>query len=85
MPAGCADTLMHEIVERHAARPLGDQREHDEPSVAVREARPRRELRGMTVEDDEVLLGRRQLVHRNRHHVVTDVVLRVLVEVVADA
>jgi hypothetical protein len=36
------------------------------------------------VEDCQVLLGRRELVHRDRHEVLVHVDIRVLVEVVAD-
>ena len=80
-----ADALSHELVELHAARPLGDQREDDESAVAVGEALPRRRHGGMAAEHREVLLRRRELVDGNRHHVVGDVGVRVLVEVVADA
>ena len=37
----------------------------------------------MSVEDGEVLLARCELVHRDRHQVLVDVDVRVLVEVVA--
>ncbi len=72
-------------MEGNAARPLGDESEHDEAAVAVREALVRRELRRIAVESGEVLLGCRELVHRHRHDVVVDVVIAVLVEVVADS
>ena len=39
----------------------------------------------MPAEHGEVLLGRRELVHRDRHQVVVHVEVHVLVEVVADA
>ena len=64
---------------------LGDQREHDVAAVAVREALAGRELRRVPVEHGEVLLGGRELVHRDRHQVVGELVLELLVEVVADA
>ena len=38
----------------------------------------------MSVEDADVLLGGRKLVHRDRHHIVVLVIQIVLVEVVAD-
>jgi hypothetical protein len=44
-----------------------------------------RELRRIPIENREVLLRRRELVHRDGHHVVVQVVLDLLVEVVADA
>ena len=69
---GRAHTLLHEVVERHAARPLGDQGQHDEAAVAVREPLAGREHGRVAVEHGEVLLGRRELVHGNRHHVVGD-------------
>ena len=75
----------HELVERHAARPLGDQREHHVAAVVVGEPLARWEHGGVAAEHREELLGRRELVDGNRHHVVGDVVDRVLVEVVADA
>ena len=54
---------------------LGDQREHDVAAVAVREALAGRELRRVPVEHREVLLGRRELVHRDRQQVVAELVL----------
>ncbi len=85
IPAGSQHAPCHELVERNAARPFGEQGEHDEAAVAVREPLAGRELRGIAVEDGEELLGRRELVHRDRHDVVGDLAGRVLVEVVADA
>ena len=67
-----AHALPHEIVERRAARPFRDQREHDEPAVAVGEPLARREHRRVARRGREVLLGRGQLVDRDRHHVVGD-------------
>ena len=83
-PCGLAHALVHEVVKRHTADTLGDQGEHDEPTVAVRKVFTRLELGGMAVEGDEILLGVGQLVYRNRHHVVTDVGVGVLVEIVTD-
>ena len=56
-----AHTLVDEIVERHAADPLGDQRQHDETAVAVRELLACGELGRVAVEHREVLLRRGQL------------------------
>ena len=84
-PGRLADALAHEVVEGHAARALGDEREHDVAAVAVREALAGSELRRVPVEDGEVLLRRRELVHGDRHQVVGDVDVAVLVQVVADA
>ncbi len=39
----------------------------------------------MAAEHREVLLGRRELVHGDRHHIVGDLVMCFLVEVVTDA
>jgi hypothetical protein len=77
--------LTHELVEGNAARPLGNQREHDVAAVAVGEPLARWEGGAVAVEDDEVLLGRRELVHWNRHQILGDLVICVLVEVVTDA
>jgi hypothetical protein len=72
-------------VIRHAARSLGDDREHDEAAVAVRDIRTCSELRRMAVEDRHVVLRPEECVHGNRHRVVGDLELVVaLVEVVAD-
>ena len=81
-----ADPLTHELVKRHAARALDDQRQYDVAAVAVREALARCELRRVAIEHGEVVLGRRQLVHRNRHQVVAELeVARIFVQVVTDA
>ena len=40
------------------------------PPLQYENARPARELRGVAVEHGEEVLGRRELVHRNRHDVV---------------
>ena len=69
----------------NTARPLGDQGEYDVAAVAVRELLAGRELRLVPVEHGQILLGRRELVHGNRHQVVRDLVIGVLVQVVADA
>ena len=79
-----ADALSHEVVERDPADPLGDQREHDVPAVAVREALAGSELRREAVEHGEILLGRRERVHRDRQQVIRQIELDILVEVVAD-
>jgi hypothetical protein len=71
-------------MKRFAARTLGDQREHDEAAVAVRELLACGELRRMPVEYFEVLLGRRELLHRDRQHVRVAVEVDLLVEIVAD-
>ena len=84
MPAGWHTVDADELVERRAARPLRDQREHDEAAVAVGELLAGRELGREPVEHGEELLGRRELLHRHRHHVVAQLALLVLVEVVAD-
>ena len=79
------DALDHEIVIRHAARPLGEDGEHDVGTVVVGEPRAGRERRRMAVQDGEVVLGRRQVVHRHGHHVLGHIRMQLLVEVVADA
>ena len=80
-----AHALPHEVVVRHAARALGDEREHDEAAVAVGEVRACGELRRVAVEDPHVVLGPEECVHGNREDVVGDLELVVvLVEVVAD-
>ena len=63
---------------------LGDQRQHDVAAVAVREALVGCELRRMPVENGDVLLGGRELVHGDGHQVVVDVEVALLVEVVTD-
>ena len=52
-PGRLADALPHEVVERRAARPLGDQREHDVAAVAVGEPLVGRELGRVPVEHRE--------------------------------
>lgn len=47
----------NELVERHPARALGDQREHDVPAVVVGEPLARRRHRLVAVDHGEVLLG----------------------------
>ena len=80
-----ADELVDEVVEGRAGRPLGQEGEEHEPAVAVREVGAGLELRGVAVEHGEEVLGGGQLVHGDGQHVVGDVALLVLVEVVADA
>ena len=72
-------------MERDPADSLGNQGEHDEAAIAVRELLARFELAGKAVEHSQELFGRCQLVHRHGHEVVVDVGLGVLVEVVTDA
>jgi hypothetical protein len=72
-------------VERDAGGSLGDQGQHDVAAVVVCEALARRELHGVALQNREVLLGRRELVHRNREHVLVRVVVQFFVEVVADS
>ena len=71
-------------MEAHATRAFGQQREHDVAAVVVGEPLAGGEHGRVPVQHRQVLLGRRQLVHRHRHHVVGDVADGVLVEVVAD-
>ena len=73
MPAGSHTRCCTSVVERHPTHPLGDQRQHDVAAVAVGEALAGRELRRVSVEHGEELLGGRELVHRDRQHVVGDV------------
>ncbi len=52
---------MHEIVVRHTRRTFGEQRQHDEATVAVREAFAGRELLRVAVElgtNDSVVSSR---------------------------
>jgi hypothetical protein len=70
---------------RRATGPLGDQREHDVPAVAVREPLAGREGGRVAAEHGQVLLGRREPMYGDGHRVVGDRVARVLVEVVTDA
>ena len=80
-----ANTFLDEVVERRTGGALRDERQHDVSAVAVRESFIRWELRRMTAEDAHVVLGRRQLVAGDRHHVLVGVGEDVLVEIVADA
>ena len=84
---GCEHALAHEVVERRAAGPLGEQRQHHEAAVAVREPLARRELRAGTRRARRGTPRRRSnSCTGTRHHVVGDLaVVVVLVEVVADA
>ena len=81
---GLADQRAHQLVVADAARALGEEREHDVPTVVVGEALARGEHAREAVEHRQVLLGRGKPVHGHGHHVRRDVVERVLVEVVAD-
>jgi hypothetical protein len=80
-----ADTLPHQVVERHATRALGDQGEHHEAAVAVGEPLARRERRVVAAERRQVVLRGDESVHGHRHEVVVDLEVGVLVKVVADA
>ena len=82
---GLADSPLDELVIRHPARPFGDHRQHHVAAVAVREALVGCEGGGVPVEHREIALGRVELVHGNRQHVVRDRPARILVEVVADS
>ena len=73
-----------EVVERHAARAFGDEREHHVAAVAVREPLARRELLREAVQRPHERLGLGELVHRHGQDVVVDLPLALLVEVVAD-
>jgi hypothetical protein len=84
-PGRPAHAFGHELVESNAADPLGDQREHDIPAVAIGEPLARGELGGVPAEHGQVVLGGRQVLRRHREQVVGDVVAGLLVEVVADA
>src|SRR6185312_8060687 len=84
-PGGPAHALLDQLVEGHAARALGDERQDDVAGVAVCEALAGRELARVAVEHHEVVLGGRELVDRYGHHVVLDLEAGFLVEVVADA
>ena len=81
---GCAHALRNELVKRGSRGPLGDQREDDIATVAVREPFTGRELLREPVERGEVLLGGPQLVHRDPRYVILDLVAGVFVEIVAD-
>ncbi len=80
-----AHALLDEIMERYARDTLCNQRKHHETAVAVDEPFAGRKGHRVPVEHGEVLLGRRELMHGNRHHVVGPIGHCVLVEVVADA
>ena len=73
MPAGRADELADEVVERRRRRPFRDQRQHDVAAVAVREALAGRELLRVAVEHLEIRLGRRELLDGDGHAVVREV------------
>ena len=78
--------FVDELVEGRAGGAFREERQHDVPAVAVREPLVGRELRGMTAEGAlQIVVGRRQLVARDRHHVLVGVGEHVLVEEVADA
>src|SRR3954452_20042189 len=79
-----ADAALHELVEGSAGRALGDEREHDVAAVAVGEALTGRELRWVAVEDGEVVLRRRELVHRDGHQILVEIEVVLLVEVITD-
>ena len=72
-------------MEGHASDPFGDEREYHVSAVGVGEPFAGPELRRVPVEDREVLLRVRELVHGYRQDVVRDLVVGVFVEVVADA
>ncbi len=81
-----AHAFLDELVEGGAGGALREERQHDVPAVAVRESLVGCELRGMTAEAAlQIVLGRRQLVAGDGHHVLVGVGEDVLVEVVADA
>ena len=84
MPAGSQTSVCTSSVEVHAARAFGEQCEHHVAAVVVGEPFAGRGHGLVPVQDRQVLLGRRELVHRHRHHVVGDVADGGLVEVVAD-
>ena len=77
--------LVDEAVVRRAGGPLGEQREHHEPGVVVREPLTGREHLWVAVERGHVRLGVGHEVHGDRHDVGGDALHGRLVEVVADA
>src|SRR5207245_10988549 len=81
---GGAPALRDDLVNRGSRGPLGDQREDDIATVAVREPFTGRELLREPVERGEVLLGGPQLVHRDPRYVILDLVAGVFVEIVAN-
>ena len=84
-PRGLADAAAHQLVEGDAARPLGDQGEHDVAAVAVGEPLAGRELGRVAAEHGEVVLRLHELVDGDGHQVGGEVEVFLLVEVVADA
>src|SRR4029450_6024237 len=72
-PRWLAGALPDELVERNAARALGEEREHDIAAVAVREAFVRRELGREAVEHREVRLGGCEIADRNGQHERVDI------------
>ena len=83
-PRGRADEVADEVVEGPRRHPLRDQGEQDVAAVAVGEALARRELLRVPVEDVEICLRRRELLHRDGEQVFRQVQVELLVEVVAD-
>ena len=79
-----ADLGLHELMEAAAAHPLGDEREHHVPAVAVGESLAGRELLREAVEGGQERLGLGEQVQRQGEDVVVDLPVAVLVEVVAD-
>ena len=75
----------HQLVVRGTACALDEQGQHHVAAVVVSEALASREDRWVAGKDGEVLLGCGELMDRNGHGVLGDVVKHVLVEVVANA
>src|SRR5215216_529767 len=83
-PRALADAALHELVEGSAGRALRDEREHDVAAVAVGKALAGRELRWVAVENREVVLCRRELVHGDGHQILIEIEANLLVEVIPD-
>ena len=77
--------LLHQVSEGGTGSSFGDEGQHDESAVVVGEAFVRTEGLGASVEHGQVIDGVGQGVHRNRQHIVMDLVTRALVDMVADS